>query len=276
VTFSIVARSRDTAGRDAWGVAVASRFLAVGAAVPAAECGAGALATQAWTNLAYRPDGLAQLRAGRTAHEVVTRLTAADELRARRQLGVVDAAGWAASYTGEECMSYAGSRTGDGVAVQGNILTGPEVLDAMLAAWVGSATPVQPLATRLTTALAAGDAAGGDRRGRQSAAVLVVSAGRGYGGASDVMVDLRVDDHPLPVGELTRLLDLHELYFGTPNAATVLPLQGDLADEVALRVRQLGFESVLEWMGMENYEDRHVEGAIDPLVLGKLREAGAR
>jgi uncharacterized Ntn-hydrolase superfamily protein len=275
VTFSIVARTRDSAGRDAWGVAVASRFLAVGAAVPAAECGAGALATQAWANLAYRPDGLAQLRAGRTAHEVVARLTSADDQRARRQLGVVDAAGWAASYTGQECMSYAGSRTGDGVAVQGNILTGPEVLDAMVAAWDGSAAPAGQLATRLTAALAAGDAAGGDRRGRQSAAVLVVSAGRGYGGATDVMVDLRVDEHPHPVVELARLLDLHELYFGTPDPATVLPLQGGLADEVALRVRQLGFDSLLEWMGMENYEDRHVDGAIDPLVLGKLREASA-
>jgi uncharacterized Ntn-hydrolase superfamily protein len=265
MTFSIVGRAG-----DALGVAVASKFLAVGAAVPAAEAGAGAVATQSYANLAYRPDGLAMLRDGRSAQETLDALTSADDGRDQRQAGVVDATGRAATFTGPGCHPWAGGRTGDGYAVQGNILTGPDVVEAMESAWLSSSGE---LADRLLSALTAGDAAGGDRRGRQSAALLVVRPKSGYGGQSDVEVDLRVDDHPAPVGELRRLLDLHRLYFGKPDPATVLDLEGDLAVEVRHRLDVLGFPTLEDWAGVENYEERMVPGKIDPLVLEKLREA---
>ena len=265
MTFSIVARSADGAQ---WGVAVASKFLAVGAAVPAAAFGVGAVATQAAANLRYRPDGLALLAEGRGAQEVLDALTGADDGRDERQAGIVDRDGGAATFTGPGCHPWAGGRTGDGWAVQGNILTGPEVVDAMAEAFEAS---TGPLAHRLVAALTAGDAAGGDRRGKQSAALYVVSEGGGYGGGSDVLVDVRVDDHPEPVGELARLLDLYDLYFGKPEST--LPLEGDLATEVARRLARLGHPSLDSWAGVENYEERMVDGAIDPVVLAKLREA---
>jgi uncharacterized Ntn-hydrolase superfamily protein len=271
MTFSIVARSADG---TAHGVAVASKFLAVGAAVPAAEAAIGALATQSYANLAYRPQGLALLRTGVSADGVVAGLTASDPGRAQRQLGVVGHAGDGATYTGEACHAWAGGLIGDGFAVQGNILTGPEVVEAMRDAWLAS-DPSLPLAFRLLAALRAGDAAGGDSRGRQSAAVLVVAPGQGYGGTSDVMVDLRVDDHPEPCRELGRLLDIHELYFGKPNPAALLALEGDLAAEVR---RLLGVAddanvdaALASWAGVENLEERMVPGKIDPVVLRHVR-----
>src|SRR5919202_3272586 len=133
MTFSIVARSDD--GR-CWGVAVASKFLGSGAAVPALEAGSGALATQAWANLAYRPQGLALLRTGLPAQRVVDALVATDDVRAERQLGVVDAAGGSATYTGAECLDWAGGRAGPGYAIQGNILVGPQVVETMEQAWL--------------------------------------------------------------------------------------------------------------------------------------------
>lgn len=255
---------------DQWGVAVASKFLAVGAAVPAAQWGVGAVATQSHANLAYRPDGLRLLAEGRSAQEVLDALTSADEGRDKRQAGVVDREGRGATFTGDGCSPWAGGRTGDGWAAQGNILTGPEVVDALADAFQGTAGP---LATRLATALLAADRAGGDRRGRQSAALLVVSENGGYGGGSDVLVDLRVDDHADPVPELLRLLDLHTLYFGEPEET--LPLEGALAQEVAERLGRLGYADLEDWAGVENYEERMVPGAIDVLVLDKLREATA-
>jgi len=272
MTFSIVGHSIDAAdgGTVSLGVAVASKFLAVGAAVPAGAADIGAIATQAFANLAYRPDGLRLLGEGRSAQETLDALTAADEGRDQRQAGVVDATGRSASFTGSGCHDWAGGRTGDGYAVQGNILTGPDVVEAMEKAWLGSEGR---LADRLLTALAAGDLAGGDRRGRQSAALLVVRRAGGYGGTSDVEVDLRVDDHPDPVPELSRLLDLHRLYFDRPDPDTLLPLEGELAAEVDLRLRSLGFETLDDWAGVENYEERMVDGQIDPLVLGQLRAA---
>lgn len=265
MTFSIVGRHG-----DALGVAVASKFLAVGAAVPAAEADVGAVATQSYANLAYRPEGLAMLRDGRDAQEVLDALVAADEGRDQRQAGVVDARGGAATFTGPGCNEWAGGRTGDGYAVQGNILTGPDVVESMEAAWLSASGD---LAARLLATLAAGDAAGGDRRGRQSAALLVVRRGAGYGGQSDVEVDLRVDDHPAPVPELSRLLDLHRLYFGKPDPATLQALEGPLAAEVEERLASLGYQSLDDWAGVENYEERMVPGKVDPLVLEKLREA---
>jgi uncharacterized Ntn-hydrolase superfamily protein len=281
MTFSIVGHLANAAGAagaaDAadggalsMGVAVASKFLAVGAAVPAAAADVGAIATQAFANLAYRPDGLRLLGEGRSAQETLDALTAADEGRDQRQAGVVDAAGRSATFTGPVCHDWAGGRTGDGYAVQGNILTGPDVVEAMEKAWLGSEGR---LADRLLAALTAGDLAGGDRRGRQSAALLVVRRAGGYGGTSDVEVDLRVDDHPDPVPELRRLLDLHRLYFDRPDPDTLLPLEGELAEEVDLRLRALGFDTLDDWAGVENYEERMVDGRIDPLVLSRLRAA---
>lgn len=265
MTFSIVARSADG---SQWGVAVASKFLAVGAAVPAAAYGVGAIATQSFANLAYRPEGLRRLAEGGTAQQVLDALTAADDLRDQRQAGIVDRDGNAATFTGSACNGWAGGRTGDGYAVQGNILTGPEVLDAMATAFE---TTGGPLARRLLAALTAGDEAGGDRRGRQSSCLQVVSEGGGYGGGSDVLVDLRVDDHAAPLPELARLLGLYDLYFGKPES--VLPLEGELAREVAAALATLGYPTLDAWAGVENYEERMVAGGIDPVVLTQLRAA---
>ena len=272
MTFSIVARSVDG---SAHGVAVASKFLAVGAAVPAAAAGVGAIATQSYANLAYRPQGLALLETGVPATGVVAGLTAADDGRDQRQLGVVATTGDGATFTGAGCHAFAGGVTGDGFAIQGNILTGPEVVEAMRDAWLGS-DRYAPLARRLHAALLAGDRAGGDRRGRQSAALLVVAKGQGYGGTSDVAADLRVDDHADPVVELGRLLDLHALYFDRPDPAALLDLVGDLAAEVRTRLAGLGHAGELDtaladWAGIENLEERMVPGRIDPLVLAHLR-----
>ena len=271
MTFSIVA----TDG-TAWGVAVASKFLAVGAAVPAAAVNVGAIATQAWANLAYRADGLAMLRDGKSAAETLDALIAADGNRDDRQAGIVDRDGRAATYTGSGANPWAGGVTGDSYAIQGNILVGPEVVDAMQQAWLAT-SPNTPLARRLLAALQAGDDAGGDSRGRQSAALLVVTPDGGYGGGSDVYADLRVDDHPAPTKELARLLDLHNLYFGKPDPATLLPLEGDLAAEVRRRLAVLGHDdddldkALAAWAGIENYEERLAPNKIDPVVLEQLR-----
>jgi len=272
MTFSIVARSADG---SAHGVAVASKFLAVGAVVPAAEAVVGAIATQSYANLAYRPQGLMLLRTGVTPADVVAGLVAADPGRAQRQVGVVGRTGDGATFTGEACHSWAGGIAGYGFAMQGNILTGPEVVEAMRDAWLES-DPEAPLARRLLAALCAGDGAGGDSRGRQSASLLVVSRGGGYGGTSDVAVDLRVDDHPNPCEELARILDIHSLLFDKPDPDKVLTLQGELAVEVR---RLLGADSadldaaLADWAGVENLEERLVPGAIDPLVLEHLRRS---
>jgi uncharacterized Ntn-hydrolase superfamily protein len=268
VTFSIVGRDG-----DAYGVAVASKFLAVGAAVPAAATGAGAVATQAYANLAYRPAGLELLRQGRDAHEVIATLTGEDDGRDHRQVGVVSA-GAAATFTGSACHDWAGGRAGDDYAVQGNILVGEQVVAAMEETWRSGAG--LPLGQRLLAALAAGDAAGGDRRGRQSAALLVVRPGAGYGG-DDTELDLRVDDHSDPVAELHRLAELHELYFGQPDEASLLPLTGETADEVRLLLARLGHEGgdldalLDDWAGSANFEMRLRPGRIDPVVLDQLR-----
>jgi len=199
MTFSIVACDPE---RGDWGVAVASKFPAVGAVVPSARAGVGAVATQAHANPEYGADGLALLSGGATANDAVASLTGADDGRAQRQLGMVDATGGAASFTGSECMPWAGGRTGEGLACQGNILTGPEVVDDMARAFEEA---TGELVDRLVAALVAGDAAGGDRRGRQSSALLVVRAGAGYDGRGDRYIDLRVDDHPDPLTELVRV-----------------------------------------------------------------------
>lgn len=277
VTFSIAAYDRES---ESCGVAVASKCLAVGHAVPWGRADAGAIATQALANLCYGPDGLALLRAGRSAPEVVAELVAADELACRRQLGVADLSGRAANHTGDECLPWAGGIVDGEVSVQGNILAGEHVVRAMLAAY--RAAESKPFVRRLMGALEAGDAAGGDRRGKQSAAVRVWQEGAAYGGDLDMAVDLRVDDHEEPVAELARLVDLHYLYFCRPEPGTLLDLDGELEREVASGLAALGYEPELgfeeafaRWVGTENFEERDVPGKIDPLVLEHLRRQAA-
>jgi len=276
MTFSLVARAG-----DAYGVAVASKFLAVGAVVPAAEAGVGALATQSYANPAYLPQGLALLRTGVDAAGVVAGLTAADPDRARRQFGVVAATGPGATFTGDGCHDWAGGEAGDGWAAQGNLLAGPQVVTELRDAWLAS-DPAAPLARRLLAGLLAGDLAGGDRRGRQSAALLVVQPGQGYGSIGDLAVDLRVDDHPDPVAELARLLELHTMLFGRPDPGSLADLSGPLAAEVRQLLDRTGHSvtdnspaaldaALASWAGVENLEERIVPGRIDPLVLDHLR-----
>ncbi|MCA2218956.1 DUF1028 domain-containing protein [Jidongwangia harbinensis] len=280
MTFSIVARSADG---TALGVAVASRFLGAGAAVPAALADVGAVATQSYANLAYRPQALALLGTGVAAPGTVRALIAGDDGPVdHRQVGVVGTSGPGATFTGESCHPWAGGVAGDGYAIQGNMLAGPRVVTDMEAAWQAAADQRRP-AYRLLAALRAGDLAGGDRRGRQSAALLVVAKGMGYGGTSDVVVDLRVDDHADPVTELARLLEMHTLYFERPDPATLIPLDGAVADEVRSRLAAAGHPAgpgtagldtaLAAWAGIENLEERIVAGAIDPLVLAQLRAA---
>jgi uncharacterized Ntn-hydrolase superfamily protein len=274
MTFSIVARSADG---KALGVAVASKFLGVGAAVPAVLAEVGAVATQSYANLAYKPQALALLGTGTAAAETVKALLAGDAGPVdQRQVGVVAANGDGATFTGEACNPWAGGVSGDGYAIQGNILAGPQVVADMESTWLAGAGEDR-LAYRLLAALRAGDLAGGDRRGRQSAALLVAAKGMGYGGTSDVWVDLRVDDHPDPVTEMARLLAMHSLYFERPDPATLIPLDGAVADEVRGLLVAAGFrdadldEALASWAGVENLEERIVAGSIDPLVLEQLR-----
>jgi len=203
-TFSIVAYDSRTGDL---GVAVQSRFLGVGSVVPWAKAGVGAVATQAWANVLYGAEGLAMLEGGKDAAATVAALTEADPDHDRRQLGIVDAKGRAAAYTGSACLDWAGHRTGDGFTVQGNILAKKEVVDAMADAFLAARGE---LADRLMEALAAGQRAGGDKRGMQSAALLVVRKNGGYGGNNDRYIDLRVEDSKEPLAELKRLLDLYK------------------------------------------------------------------
>jgi len=278
MTFSIVATNAD---HTEFGVAVASKFLAAGSAVPAARVGAGALATQAWANTAYKADGIALLTNGANAQETVNTLTKLDAKREHRQLGVVDAHGASATYTGAECTDWAGGVAGDGYAIQGNILEGSRVIALMEEAWLGS-DKREPLARRLLAALAAGDAVGGDKRGRQSAALYVVGEEGGYGGGDDVIVDLRVDDHEAPIPELARLLTIHDMLFGKPDPSELMQLTGALAEEVRSLLGAQGYiaggvttaelDRVLAaWAGVENLEERLVPGKLDPVVLDHLR-----
>ena len=268
-TYSIAACDLEA---KQWGVAVQSKFLAVGSVVPWAKPDVGAIATQAWANPSYGPNGLKLLRDGLRASEVVERLTSEDEGRDERQLGVVDGAGGSASWTGGHCNEWAGHRTGPGYAAQGNILVGEETVAALVATF--EANPQLSLARRLVECLAAAQAAGGDRRGQQSASLLVVQRDGGYAALSDVLVDLRVDDHGRPIEELRRLYGLHDRLFGQSPREDWLPLEGELRAEVDERLARLGYDSLDAWAGVENLEER-VDGeeAIDPVVLGALREA---
>jgi uncharacterized Ntn-hydrolase superfamily protein len=252
MTFSIVARSADG---ESWGVAVASKFLAVGSAVPAAVAGVGAIATQADANVAYKGQALAHMDDGATASVALQRLIEDDEGRDHRQVGIVDVDGGAASHTGHACLDWAGSLTGDGYAIQGNILTGEDVVQAMETAWLTS-DPEAPLARRLLDALEAGDLAGGDSRGRQSAALLVVREGAGYGGLDDIATDLRVDDHETPIPELARLLTLSDLYLTASTEDEQIPVTPELEAELEAFAQARGARDFQAWVGTENYEMR--------------------
>jgi len=283
-TFSIVAYDAE---RKAWGVAVQSKFIAVGAVVPYAEAGVGAVATQALANPAYGPRGLALLREGRSAEEVVRRLTGDDPGRDERQLGVVDAKGRAASFTGAKCMEWAGHEVGDGFACQGNILFGPAVVRAMARTY--ESTPGD-LLDKLLAALAAGQREGGDRRGMQSAAILASRAGGGYGG-SDRWVDVRVDDHPSPIEELRRVFRLYDLtMLSREDPATVRRIEGETAAALQHDLSVLGYYSgrltgrwdavsqaaFVRFIGEHNFEAKQRDdGTVWPSILAYLRERAA-
>ena len=281
-TFSIVAA--DLATGDL-GIAVASKFLACGAVVPWAAAGAGAVATQSFSNTAYGPDGIRMMRDGLSAGEALARLIGDDADRDLRQVGLVDARGGAAAHTGAGCHAWAGHCVGEGFACQGNILVGKETVDAMAATFQGT---TGDLAHRLAGALAAGESAGGDRRGRQASALYVVRPNGGYGGMNDVLVDLRVDDRPDPVKELRRLLGLHDLYFGVSPAAEKLRIEGTILLDLKRIMKQAGHyrgEETAQWdsttaqaldafIASENFEERVDLKArtIDAPVLAHLRK----
>jgi uncharacterized Ntn-hydrolase superfamily protein len=272
VTYSIAACDLD-AGQ--WGVATQSKFLAVGSVVTWAEPGVGAIATQAYANPQYGPEGLRLLRGGLGAQEVMENLVFEDDGREQRQLGIVDGRGVGASYTGSECMAWAGGTTGPGFAAQGNILVSSDTVDALAGSFMSSAGA--PLADRLLDALDAAQAAGGDRRGQQSAALLVVERDGGYAGLSDSVVDLRVDDHEAPLEELRRIYDQHRLLFGKTPPGEWVDVDDELATELRERLARLGYDGPLgeafdTWAGTENLEER-VTGVerIDPVVLQELR-----
>lgn len=280
MTFSIVAR--DAASGDL-GVAVASKFLAVGSVVPWAQAGAGALATQALANMGYGPRGLALLAAGAPAEQALAALLADDEQREQRQVGLVDARGGAAAHTGAACLDWAGHVLGEGFTVQGNILAGPQVVERAAAAFRAA---TGELAERLLAALYAGDRAGGDARGRQSAALYVARAGGSYGGLLDRYIDLRVDDHLDPAPELARLLGLHRFYLTPPRPEDLLPIDTQVARELQELLARAGYyhgppsgvydtatRAALErYGGVENLEQRLVSpDRIDPQVLAFMR-----
>jgi len=281
-TFSIVAADPAT---GQIGVAVESKFPAVGAIVPAARAGAGAVATQAAANVAWKDEALKLLAQGLAPEDVLKRLVDADPGRDDRQIGIVDAKGRSASFTGKRCFDHASGITGDGFTVQGNILAGRAVVEAAAKGYQAARAAGKPLAERLLEALEAGQAAGGDRRGQESAALLVVKPGGGYGGSGDVWVDLRVDDHPTPIVELRRLYEgVHQYYFG--GTVKTVALQGDVSREVNEALVRTGFlkgpapagwsqasqQALEDFMGWENLEGRiRKDGTVDALVLEHLR-----
>lgn len=280
-TFSIVAYDLQN---HEWGVAVQSKFLAAGSVVPWARAGAGAVATQSWANTSYGPRGLALMEEGMSAEEVIAVLTEDDDDGALRQAGIVDAAGNAAAFTGEECYEWAGHIIGEHYTCQGNILVSDETVVAMARAFEESS---RSLADRLLAALLAGQSAGGDRRGQQSAALLVVKDGGGYGGHNDRYVDLRVDDHPTPIEELARLLELYKLYFFQTDPDNLVKIEGEVAKEIQVILQRHGYyqgaesgtyddetrKALRDFVNTENLEERWREDdLVDGVILDFMRE----
>jgi uncharacterized Ntn-hydrolase superfamily protein len=275
VTYSIVAADPD---RHEVGVATQSKFLAVGAVVPWVRGDVGAVATQSFADATFGPRGLELLASGVDPQSALDRLLGADEGREQRQVGVVDAVGRSASFTGTKCFEHAASITGPGFACQGNILAAASVVPAMAESFERSAG--RPLADRLVEGLRAAEREGGDRRGRESAAILVAKPGAGYGGNNDRYLDLRVDHHDDPIEELARLLELHRLYFERPRPGDVIETDAALEGELRAILEGLGklradqdlWQALEEYMGWENLEERWVgRGQLDPRVLEYLR-----
>lgn len=282
-TFSIVACDLE---KREWGVAVASKFLAAGAVVSWARAEVGAIATQARAKVGYGQEGLSLLAEGESAIAALEAITSVDDDRAERQVGIVDRSGRAAAYTGEKCFDWAGHRVGDGYTCQGNILVGPEVLKAMAMRFEAFEAE---LADRLAAALWAGDEAGGDRRGRQSAAVLVVREGGGYGADNDRYLDLRVDDNPDPVGKLVDLVAMHHVFFKPAIEIEFVSIEAEVAKELQVLANRLGYyegEPSGEWdqaskeafevlISNENLEERwsldQDPDQIDTVALDYLR-----
>lgn len=282
-TFSIVAYDPN---EQAWGVAVASKFLAAAAVVSWAQAGAGAVATQALAKVGFGPDGLALMAQRKSAQETLEHLLAKDPDSAHRQVGIVDAKGGSAAYTGPDCFDWAGHKTGEGFTCQGNILTGPETLEAMVDAYT---TAQGELADRLVAALLAGDTVGGDSRGKQSAGVLVVRPDGGYGGDNDRYLDLRVDDDPEPVKRLQGLVEIHHVFFGDVLPEEVIPIDEIIARELqalCLRLGHFSGDITGQWdeasrqafwalVGNENLEERwtidETPDTIDRVTLNYLR-----
>lgn len=265
MTFSICAFDEKT---GELGIAVQSKFLAVGAVVPWARAGIGAIATQSWANTSYGPRALELLASGVAPDAVTQRLTADDEDREKRQFGIVDAKGRGATFTGRECFDWAGGVTGRGYAAQGNILAGQAVVDGLAR---GFEDAKGTLAERLVTALQGGQRGGGDRRGMQSASLLVVKEKGGYGGFNDRYIDLRVDDHERPIDELERLLGLYALYFKVGPVST-RPIDAGLKRELDAILARSGHGTLQDLFGMENLEERWIDGpSIDEAALRHLR-----
>lgn len=283
-TFSIVAYDAD---EQAWGVAVASKFLAAGALVSWAQADAGAIATQAYARVGFGPRGLALLAQGQSAPDVLAALLVGDERREQRQLGIVDAQGRVAAHTGSGCGDWAGHLTGEAFCCQGNILTGEATLNAMADAFKKARGE---LADRLVTALQAGDTAGGDKRGKQAAGLLVVRPNGGYGGDTDRYMDLRVDDDAQPVKKLKRLVAAHHIFFGRPKDEDRVPITEDIARELQTILLQEGYiggevngnwdaltqQAFWSLVGNENLEERwnldKEPDSIDRVALDYLRE----
>lgn len=285
-TFSIV--GYDPAHAE-WGIAVQSKFIAVGAYVPYAKASIGAIATQAWCNPSFGPEGLQLLEQGLDAQTVLDTLLQKDEGRESRQVGIIDAKGNAATFTGKECFDWAGGIVGEHCACQGNILVNPETVTAMKTTFE---TTEGRLDHRLLTALDAAQNAGGDSRGKQSAAILVVKEKGGYGGLNDILLNLRVDDHPEPIKELIRLYNLQQLYFGGTKPGNLIQLDVELIREIAALLGDIGFytgdvttptltpdlfKALERYHGTENFEERlDYNGHIDLEVLTFMREQSIR
>ncbi|RSK28915.1 DUF1028 domain-containing protein [Bacillus sp. HMF5848] len=275
MTYSIVGFDPET---KELGIAVQSKFLGVGAVVPWAKAGVGAVATQSYANTAYGPKGLELMAAGKSAEEAIMLLTSDDNDREMRQVGLVDATGRSATFTGKECYDWAGGIAGENFAAQGNILVSEETVQAMAQTFTAS---TGTLAERLLEALAAGQSAGGDSRGMQSAALLVVKEGGGYGGYNDRFIDLRVEDHASPIEELTRLYRLHRLYFErTSSPENVVSIEGEVEREVQSHLKRLGYlkndsdlhKALTAYIHTENFEEREQElGKIDRDVLEYMK-----
>lgn len=281
-TFSIVGFDPET---GELGVAVASKFLSVGAVVPYAKAGVGAVATQSWANLSYGPDGLDLLEQGLTPEEVIEKLTEHDDKKAFRQVGIVDVKGNSATFTGEESYSWSGGKTGQYYAAQGNILVDEKTVDQMGEVFT---TTEGTLAERLLLALAAGEAAGGDSRGKQSAALLIVKENGSYGGYNDKYIDLRVDDHVEPVKELERLFNLHQLYFNRTVEEDILKVEGELQESIKEYLYKLDylqtenssedefFDALQSYHLIENFDERvQPKGLIDKKVVEHLAATSA-